>query len=506
MLSTRHWCWALLPLIAIAASFWHLGAGSLHDWDEAIYAQVSKEMNESGDWLRPHYGYKPWIDKPPLLMWSTAFLFHLFGVSEFSARAASAFAGVVVIVLTYAIAATMFDRWTGIISITILLTTFQFVKYERRGMTDVPLTMFVLIAVYAYTRLAKGDPRWWLLIFSAAAFSFMLKSLASLIIPAAVLVMIVNQSSDVRRVLRSKYFFFGLILALIIAAPWHVFMFAEYGSAFWTRYFGFHLAHAHSALQGNVGDAGFYLRVLSDGMFPWIYLLPFALSLELQKNLAGERRSLILITLALLALGLYQIAQTKLPYYIMPVYPVLAILTGHLISIGAKGSNGFSLSSLLTGSFISGMTVRPLLALLVFCGFALVAFLLIRKKINPRSVAICAFAVLLILGLHRVAPLYREGVSPVAVLGRAAVPESGPDREPMIVFSGLYEPTALFYSGRPILEAHNWDDVKQFAGNAPTRIIMAKQDLISAPAGYSITVEKEADGLIYGRISRRDGS
>lgn len=76
----------------------------------------------------------------------------------------------------------------------------------------------------------------------------------------------------------------------------------------------------------------------------------------------------------------------------------------------------------------------------------------------------------------------------------------------MIVFSGLYEPTALFYSGRPTLEAHNWDDVKHFAGDAPTRIIMAKQDLVSAPAGYSITVEKEADGLIYGRISRRDGS
>ena len=68
MLSMRHWCWVVLPLIAIAASFWHLGTGSLHDWDEAIYAQVSKEMNESGDWLRPHYGYKPWIDKPPLLM------------------------------------------------------------------------------------------------------------------------------------------------------------------------------------------------------------------------------------------------------------------------------------------------------------------------------------------------------------------------------------------------------------------------------------------------------
>ena len=44
----------------------------MYDWDEAIYAQVAKAMNATGDWLRSQYEYQVWIDKPPLLMWSAA--------------------------------------------------------------------------------------------------------------------------------------------------------------------------------------------------------------------------------------------------------------------------------------------------------------------------------------------------------------------------------------------------------------------------------------------------
>ena len=63
--------WIVPVLVALSALifFWHLGEGSLSDWDKAIYAQVSKEMVQSGDWLTPHYGFQPLFHKPPLLMW-----------------------------------------------------------------------------------------------------------------------------------------------------------------------------------------------------------------------------------------------------------------------------------------------------------------------------------------------------------------------------------------------------------------------------------------------------
>src|SRR5918993_5233926 len=93
----------LLVGIAAAAIGWRLDARSLEDWDEAIYAQIAKEMLSSGDWLTLHWGYEPFFEKPPFLMWSTATLFSLFGVSELTARAASALSGVGAVALVYAI-------------------------------------------------------------------------------------------------------------------------------------------------------------------------------------------------------------------------------------------------------------------------------------------------------------------------------------------------------------------------------------------------------------------
>src|SRR5215467_11999879 len=85
--------WQLLILCGLAAVVIipGLGKASLQDWDEATYAQISKEIIESGDWVTLHYEHKTWIDKPPLLMWSIAIFYKLFGINEFWSRAPSAF-------------------------------------------------------------------------------------------------------------------------------------------------------------------------------------------------------------------------------------------------------------------------------------------------------------------------------------------------------------------------------------------------------------------------------
>ena len=80
---------------------WDFAACS--DWDEAIYAQIAKEMVHTGS-DHPHWGYKLWFEKPPLLMWITAILYKIFGINELWSRAASALAGIGVISLTYLMA------------------------------------------------------------------------------------------------------------------------------------------------------------------------------------------------------------------------------------------------------------------------------------------------------------------------------------------------------------------------------------------------------------------
>lgn len=150
--------WPILVLVSVAAVifFVRLGQNSLEAFDEAIYAQVSKEMVRGGNWLVPHYEYKPWFHKPPLFMWVTGALFGVFGVDEFWSRAASAASGIGVVVIIYLIGKLLYDSYTGLLAGLILLTNYQFVHWSRFGTTDVMLSLFVFLAIYAYLRLAGG--------------------------------------------------------------------------------------------------------------------------------------------------------------------------------------------------------------------------------------------------------------------------------------------------------------------------------------------------------------
>ena len=106
---------------------WKLGSGSLADWDEAIYAEIAWEILQDGDWLTLHWGYEPWFEKPPLLMWITASFYQIFGTNEFWARAASAVSGIALILITYGTGNRLYGRKVGLLSAAVLLSTHGFV-------------------------------------------------------------------------------------------------------------------------------------------------------------------------------------------------------------------------------------------------------------------------------------------------------------------------------------------------------------------------------------------
>src|SRR5918992_5693634 len=94
---------AFLVILAFTLLFARLERSALH-FDEAIYAQVSKEIVERNEWLTPSWNGQLWFHKPPVFFWTTALLFKLFGVGEVWARFASAVSGLGVLLLSYVIA------------------------------------------------------------------------------------------------------------------------------------------------------------------------------------------------------------------------------------------------------------------------------------------------------------------------------------------------------------------------------------------------------------------
>lgn len=347
--------------------FYHLGIRTLDDWDEAIYAQISREIINTGDWLTLHWGGDEWFHKPPLFMWLTAIAYQLFGVSEFSARVVSASAGVGVVGCTYLIGRWLYGPLAALLAVVVLLTNFAFVFYARFGTTDVMLTLFIFIGIYAYLRasqrgeessrnditqslhLAAHPPEtWWYLFWVASALAFMTKGVAGLILPIAVfLTLAINQ--QLAKTLKLKPFWLGIGLALLIALPWHIVAIYQHGQAFIDKYILYHVVERATgeltAIEGHQAGPSFYFLELAKNFFPWVWVLPMAFALQIKDAIAhnsnptagqNAQGSRILLVLVALVLGGFTLAGTKLSWYIVPCYPALAIWVGYFIRVASQ--------------------------------------------------------------------------------------------------------------------------------------------------------------------------
>ncbi len=324
----KRFVFLILLLLTFAELFGQLGNGVVY-WDEAIYAQVSKEMIESGDWLTPHWNGHDWFQKPPAYFWATALLFRLFSVSEFWARAASAISGVGVIIVSYLIARLIHNHAVGILTALILLSNELFVFYARFGTTDTLLTLLVLLAVYGYLR-AEKDDHWWLLAGASCGLALMVKGAAGLIAPWTLLLAMLIDGRT-RSELRSKWLWAGLVCAAIIVIPWHGWMYKLYGDAFINRYVTQQVFNrAKANLNEYQRGYGYYVSVLWEFYWPWVCILPFALIFD------RSRRSRVITILAAAVLILYTLVQTKFQWYIVPAIPACSIMIAGVIGTFIK--------------------------------------------------------------------------------------------------------------------------------------------------------------------------
>ncbi|HEX6715589.1 MAG TPA: glycosyltransferase family 39 protein, partial [Pyrinomonadaceae bacterium] len=313
----------LVTLLATLACFLFLNRGPLY-YDEAIYAQVAKEITQTGDWITLHWNGRPWFHKPPLYLWSTALLFRVFGPSELLARFTSALAGVGCVALTYLIAKRVANNTTAIVAALILLSSALFTVNARQGMTDVLMTLFTLLAVYAY--LSTGPERVrWIVTGLACALAVLTKGAAGLLAPMIVVVSLVWDRRW--RELTSPSFWQGLIVFLVLAGSWHFLLFAMHGRSFLSAYLFKHVIERASAdLHQYRYGYEFYFEALSHFVWPWVLLMPFAVAAAVRR-----RGSKIVFVNAVLPLLLFTLAQTKFSWYIVPIVPALAILTAQFL-------------------------------------------------------------------------------------------------------------------------------------------------------------------------------
>jgi 4-amino-4-deoxy-L-arabinose transferase-like glycosyltransferase len=485
--------------LALAAAsavllLWRLGASSLEDWDEAIYAEVGREMAVSGEWLTPHWHFQPWFEKPPLVMWAMAVGFRLFGVTEFWARFPAALAGIGLVLLTAAIARRTSDLQdstrAAVFSSAILLSTFHFVFLARRGMTDVPFCLFSWLAAYAYLRVREGQPKWWLLAGGSAGLAFLAKGVAAVLVPAAIGVALLIER-EWKAALGSRHFWWGAAFFAGIALPWPALMWLRHGPEFPAEFIGYHIVtRALTPLEGTRPEEFYYLKAIVRGAFPWSLLFPFAILFGLREARRNPAYRLLLLIPAVVFAAHFP-ARTQGWWYLLPAIPALAILTAGLVG----------------NAWEKFANLRRAIPLAFGAAAGLVLFVFLQPAAVPAAEVYLRWR-----------PMYAEWESPVAQLARTAG-QDAPDGEPLILCSDemvLSLSTAIFYSGRPVehtyirrrpvTAAKRYYAVRKLpdvAGTEARQAIVSKELLPVLAAEYEVTPVRETEFLVYAVLKRR---
>jgi 4-amino-4-deoxy-L-arabinose transferase-like glycosyltransferase len=330
---------SLLILVAFSALLYlfKLGSFSLYDAAETTYGEFVKNIINSGDWLTLRYNGAIIFDKPPLYYWLVAFIAKLIGFNEWAMRLPAAFAGVLTVVTTYLLGKKFYNERTGLLAGLIVMTAFQFLVQSRIAELDVVLTLFMTLAIYLfYLGYTTGERKYYLYSYVPMALGIMIKGLLGVALPAFAVFLFLLFKQEFRKA-KEFHLLPGLLIILVIGLPWYIAEYLVHGKIFLDFALGFlFLSRFQGAVSGHAGPWYYYFFALILGFAPWSQFLPVALW-QTGKKLITYNLKLItcdpeLLTLCFIipAFVVFSVAQTKIPNYVLPLYPFLAIMVAKL--------------------------------------------------------------------------------------------------------------------------------------------------------------------------------
>jgi 4-amino-4-deoxy-L-arabinose transferase-like glycosyltransferase len=308
--------------LSLAVCLFHLGSFGLWEPDEARYAEIAREMLQSGNWLVPHLNYVAYIEKPPLLYWLTTLSFWIFGVSEFAARLPVAVSAIAGILATYFFALRAFGRRHAILAAAILATTPLYALMAQVLTTDMMLTALVTIATFSlYLHWDEGG-RWCWIAYVAMGLAVMTKGPVGAAIPILSMLLWLAFNRELGGAIAKFRAIPGLLLTILIAAPWFVAMTIREPGFFDFYFVGEHLRRVFQTDYSHSEAFYFYLPVLAVGLLPWSLLVPFLTWRDPPRNPA---RSFCMFAAGVTVVA-FSCASAKLIPYILPSVPPLAVL------------------------------------------------------------------------------------------------------------------------------------------------------------------------------------
>jgi len=299
--------------------FYKLGELPLFDPDEGRYAEVAREMGESKDLLLPHFNYELRLKKPPLYYWFVFLSNRFWGINEFSARFPSAFFSLLGVILTYFIGNILYGKSIGIIASLILMTSFEYLVVSRLAITDMTLCFFFLLAIFSFLKYEKDKKDLFLFLFwISLSLSFLTKGPVGLL---PLLVIIFYSLFEKRFILLKEIFIRRisfLVIFFIVGLSWYLILVFKFG--FSEMFSLFHHETLERFFKGYIHREPFlyFLPVILLGFFPWTSFLFW-----IKINFLKDR---FLIVWFLVVFIFFSLSRSKIPTYIISLFPCLSIL------------------------------------------------------------------------------------------------------------------------------------------------------------------------------------
>jgi 4-amino-4-deoxy-L-arabinose transferase-like glycosyltransferase len=483
--------WALTMLVG-------LGKTALWEPDEPRFAEATRQMFERGDFLTPWFNDRPRFEKPVLMYWLQAPFVAALGPIETAFRLPSALAGLLTLLLVYRMGASLVSPRAGSIGALVLATTFRFVLYARQGLTDVPVTAFVTLGIWAFLRAfdapAGRDRLFALAGWAATGCAALTKGPVAIIGPLAWVIFALL--TDRRTALRRLHAPLGIFVAAAIALPWHILMVALHGRSFLDIALGYEVVARYVSPDFPGRDRGFFYfyGVWLGDAAPWSLFFIAALiwaAVSRRSLDDGARRAVRLsIVWFLTVLLLFSFSSYKLPHYIMPAYPPTALLVSVFADAVLRGAVAYRLLwrvaaaltavLLVVGAVLLGLLLRRAFALplsdpsfvlpvlLTAGAVGLTASVFARRD----SHVLAALLATLVAGyawvIIVISPRELRRFQPIPALARSLESIAGPG-EPLAVAGNYGAPGLVFYARRPVEQLVDRQELLRYLAGPGTR-------------------------------------
>ncbi|MSQ92969.1 MAG: glycosyltransferase [Gemmataceae bacterium] len=305
--------------------------------EEARYAEIPRQMLLEGRLLTPVLHGEDYWQKPPLLYWLVMASYQIFGVHDWAARLIPCLAGIGCVAITFGWGWRTLGFWPGMVSGSILTLSARFLYLSGMLTMDGLLCVCVLAGLACgHLALTEGRLRWLILAAHACALGILTKGPVALLLIAVPLLALAFLDRRCRLLSKVECCIY-LGIVLLVAGPWFVVMAWQAPGAAGT-FFWLHNLTRYLAPLDHEKPAWFYVPSLLLGMLPWTLLLvPLLPYLARRSQRMGKRRpaALGVFVLAFLWCVLFFSASgCKRPGYILPAFPLLALVLGTFVTHG----------------------------------------------------------------------------------------------------------------------------------------------------------------------------